>query len=158
MCLKMIFNRDLGHLYSGFGLGQLLFCDDWCKTVATPAGFLCASSSWLISFESVDAAAKAKHLGGGWTLRSFPVWHLFLPTNLLRHTEPAAVPFKQQPVLLLSAPTFMLTSAPRWELPWRFPHGCLGDGIGAERGAGLLQTAEAPSFALYYFLSLFYEL
>lgn len=102
----------------------------------------------------MDAAAKAKHLGGGWTLQSFPVWHLFLPTNLLRHTEPAAVPFKQQPVLLLSAPTFMLTSAPRWELPWRFPHGCLGDGIGAERGAGLLQTAEASFFALYYFLSL----
>lgn len=75
---------------------------------------------------------------------------LFPPTCW--DTEPAAVPFKQKPLLLLSAPTFMLTSAPRWELPWRFPHGCLGEGIGAERGAGLLQTAEAPSFALFHFL------
>ncbi len=128
-CALDDFQQRSGPFVFRLWLGQLLFCNDGCKTVPVPGGFLRASSSGPISFG---------YLGGGWTLQSFPVWRLSLPFNLLRHTEPAAVPFKLQPLLLLSTPTFMLTSAPRWELPWRFPHGCLEDGIGAERGAGLL--------------------
>lgn len=40
-------------------LGQLLFCDDGCKIGATPTGFLCASSSGPISFESGSHISKA---------------------------------------------------------------------------------------------------
>ncbi|KAK2874435.1 hypothetical protein Q8A67_021588 [Cirrhinus molitorella] len=47
---------------------------------------------------SFKSGERQKHLGGGWTLHSFPVWRPSLPVNLLRHTEPAAVPFKQQPL------------------------------------------------------------
>lgn len=53
-----------------------------------------------------------------WWLASFsPFLRFFLP-NLLSSIQAKA--------------SFMLTSAPRWELPWRFPRSCRGDAIGAE--------------------------
>lgn len=63
----------------------------------------------------------------------FPVWHPFLPFNLLRHTQPAAVPFKRQPLLLLRS-NFHVNKCSQvgvamaispW-LPWRRDRGGTG--------------------------------
>lgn len=86
-CALDDFQQRSGPFICRLGLGQLLFCNDGCKSARVPAGF-------LVFWER----EPPKHLGGGWTLQSFPVWRPSLPVNLLRHTEPAAVPFKQQPL------------------------------------------------------------